>query len=205
LFFIELLNNLPNRRITDFRYIGKPFPLCVTLNKNPFPKYTVNYLPNISRHFNYWLTGTGWAEVTFANDKQTITFEVSYLSDPLSDLFEALHHLLQEETTSEKVVFADEPGEHTLVLTTIHGGNLKIEIYWSNEWEEIALVPTTVTNKEVVYEDTDTLKNFTKTVLAGIEDLLGRTTIEEYKKQWHLFEFPKDGYIKLKHFVEDAD
>ncbi|GAA4750737.1 hypothetical protein [Flavisolibacter ginsenosidimutans] len=161
----------------------------------------MNNLPNITRHFNYWLTGTGWAEVTFANDKQTITFEVSYLSDPLSDFFEALQRLLQKETTSEKVVFADEPGEHSLVLTTVSDSHLKIEVYWSDEWEEIAIVPTIVTNKKLVYQDTDTLKNFTKTVLAGIEDLLGRTTMEEYKKQWRLFEFPKDSYNKLKHLI----
>jgi hypothetical protein len=164
----------------------------------------VNYLPNITRHFNYWLTAKGWAEVTFANDKQAITFEVSYLSDPLSDLFEALHRLLEKETTSEKVVFADEPGEHSLLLTTVEDGILKVEIYWSDEWEEIAVVPPTVTNKKLVYKDTDTLTNFIKTVCLGVEELLGRTTIEEYTKQWHLFEFPQDGYNKLKHLVEDV-
>ena len=80
------------------------------------------------RHFNYRLTGTGWAEVTFATDKQAITFEVSYLSDPLSDLFEALYRLSQKETTIEKVVFAEEPGEHSLVLTNVDDESLKVEM-----------------------------------------------------------------------------
>jgi len=150
------------------------------------------------------VTGTGWAEVTFASDKQTITFEVSYLSDPLPDLFEALYRLLQRETTSEKIIFADEPGEHRLALTIVDERNLKVEIYWSDEWEEMAIVPTPVTNKQLVYEDSDTVENFSKIICIGIDDLLSRMTIEEYKKQWHLFEFPKDSYNKLKHLVEDA-
>jgi len=157
----------------------------------------------MARHFNYRLTGTGWAEVTFASDKQAITFEVSYLSDPLSDLFEALYRLSQKETTIEKVVFAEEPGEHSLVLTNVDDESLKIEIYWSDEWEEIAVV-STITNKKLIYEDTDTLENFIKTIWIGINDLLDRTTLEEYKKQWHLFEFPADSYNKLKHLVENA-
>ncbi|NTS44031.1 hypothetical protein HRG84_24340 [Flavisolibacter sp. BT320] len=164
----------------------------------------MNYLPNITRHFNYSLTGTGWAEVTFANEKQTITFEVSYLTDPLSDLFEALHRLLNKETTTEKVVFVDEPGEHSLVLAISEDGSLDIEIYWSDEWEEIAIVPPAVTNKKLVYQDTDTLTNFFRTVCIGIDELLGRTTIEEYKKQWHHFVFPQDSYNNLKHLVENA-
>jgi hypothetical protein len=34
LFFIELLNNLPGRRIMDFRYIGKPWTLAATYGKS---------------------------------------------------------------------------------------------------------------------------------------------------------------------------
>ena len=35
----------------------------------------------------------------------------------------------------------------------------------------------------------------------GIDELLNRTSIEEYKKRWHLFEFPLDTYNKLKHSI----
>lgn len=71
----------------------------------------------MTKYFFYRLTGTGWAEATFTSEKQSISFEVSYLSDPLSDLFEALYRLANGETQYEKIIFAEEPGEHSLHLT----------------------------------------------------------------------------------------
>lgn len=47
----------------------------------------------MTKYFFYRLTGTGWAEATFTSEKQSINFEVCYLSGPLSDLFEALYRL----------------------------------------------------------------------------------------------------------------
>jgi hypothetical protein len=157
----------------------------------------------MTKFFNYRLTGTGWAEATFTSEKQTLSFEVSYLSDPLSDLFEALNRLTTGETNHEKVTFAEEPGEHSLLLTK-QADNLKIEIFSSDEWEEIAIVQNTVTSKELVYSDTDTFENFTKTILAGTQDLLNKVSSSEYKKQWHLFEFPTDSFNKLKQLFKSA-
>ena len=95
----------------------------------------------MTREFNYRLTGTGWAEATFANETHSISFEVSYLSDPLSDLCEALNRLLTNESTFEKIIFAEEPGEHNLQLTKSAQNILNVEIFWSDEWEEIAIQP----------------------------------------------------------------
>ncbi len=158
----------------------------------------MNYLPNITRHFNCWLTGTGWAEITFANDKQAITFEFSYLSDPLADLYEALLRLRTNKTNIEKIIFADEPGEHCLLLTRQQNDKLKIEIFWSDEWEEMNIIPAATTKKELVYSDIDTLENFIKVICKGTQDLLERTSLEEYKAKWHLYEFPIDSFNHLK-------
>ncbi|HUC80487.1 MAG TPA: hypothetical protein VMR70_06195 [Flavisolibacter sp.] len=158
-----------------------------------------------TKHFNYWLTGTGWAEATFANENQSVTFEVSYLSDPLWDMFEALYRLLTEGTKFEKIVFAGEPGEHVLTLAIQSGGTLNIEILWNDDWEELAIQEKIVadnglvaTNKEVIYKDTDTVENFCLLVCQGIDDLLRRTSIEEYKKQWRLYDFPLSSFNQLK-------
>ena len=164
----------------------------------------MKYLPNISRHFNYQLTGLGWAKATFGNDKQIITFDVSYLSDPLFDLCEALCRLLENETRSEKIFFADEPGEHRLDLSIIETGKLRVEIYWSDDWEGTATVPTISTAKKLIYEDIDTLKDFIMIVVLGIDALLESTTIEGYKDKWHLFDFPENSYNKLKQLVQHA-
>ena len=164
----------------------------------------MNYLPNITRHFNCWLTGTGWAEITFANDKQAITFEFSYLSDPLAEMYEALLCLANNKTNNEKIVFADEPGEHCLLFTRQQNDKLKIEIFWSDEWEEMNIVPTATTKKELVYSDTDILENFIKVICEGTEDLLKRTSVEEYKAKWCLSDFPIDSFNNLKSTINSS-
>jgi len=175
--------------------------LCVTLNDSSFPNYPLTYLPNITRYFNYRLTGTGWAEATFANEKQTITFEVSYLSDPLSDLFDGLSRLINNQSDTEKVIFAEEPGEHCLIISKQDNSIVKVEIYWSDEWEEISIAYKNTSKKELVYSDYDTLKSFATVICTGIDSLLERLTLTEYKEKWHLFEFPTDSYKKLRQLL----
>ena len=67
----------------------------------------------MTNDFIYRLTGTGWADVTFSNENQTITFEASYLNDPLSDLYDSLLRLIQNESNSELILFVEDPGEHS--------------------------------------------------------------------------------------------
>src|ERR1051326_6666145 len=138
----------------------------------------------MTKHFNYWLTGTGWAEATFTSDKQNLRFEISYLSDPLFDLFIALSRLIKNESNTEKIVFAEEPGEHSLVISKQDGDEIKIEIFWSDEWEDTNNVSELQTAMELIYTDIDTLKNFTSAVCCGIDNLLERHTLAEYKEKW---------------------
>jgi hypothetical protein len=175
--------------------------VCHFKKKFASSKNLLNYLPNITRHFNCWLTGTGWAEITFANDNQTITFEVSYLSDPLAELYEALLRLTDNKTNIEKIIFADEPGEHCLLLTRQDINKIQIDIFWSDEWEEMDIVPKPTTMKKLVYSDTDTMENFIKVVCDGTEELLQRTSLEEYKTKW-CFEFPIVSFNNLKREIK---
>ena len=158
------------------------------------------------KHFNFWLTGTGWAEVTFANDKQSVNFPVSYLSDPLTDLFEALCRLAKKETVLEKIIFVDEPGERSLLLNRQNEGALAVEIIWSNEWEDAAIHSLKTAIKEnSIYSNTDTIENLGQIICIGIDDLLRRTSLQEYKKRWHFYEFPVEKYNKLKLAIQNAD
>ena len=152
----------------------------------------------MTNHFNYWLTGTGWAEVFFTSDTQNVRFELSYLSDPLADLFEGLCRLMNNQSDTERIVFAEEPGEHSLIISKFDEEKIKIEIFWSDEWEDIIEIYQTQTKKKVVYSDTDNLKNFALVICAGIDSLLERHSLTDYKEKWGLFEFPLDKYQKLQ-------
>jgi hypothetical protein len=155
----------------------------------------------MTKDFNYYLTGTGWAEVFISSDTQNIRFEISYLSDPLSELFEGLCRLINNQSDAEKIIFAEEPGEHVLIISKQNNDIIKIEIFWSDEWEEISIAYKTTNKKEIVYVDTDTLKNFAAVICIGIDSLLERLTLAEYKEKWSLFEFPIDSYKQLRQLL----
>ncbi|MBI1781797.1 MAG: hypothetical protein HYR66_10565 [Sphingobacteriales bacterium] len=155
----------------------------------------------MTTNFNYYLTGTGWAEVFFTNDKQNIRFDFSYLSDPLSDLIEGLCRLINNQSDIEKIIFAEEPGEHSLIISKQDKDTVKIEIFWSDEWEEISKAYQTTSRKELIYSDINILANFISVVCFGIDSLLDRLSLAEYKEKWHLFEFPVDSYKQLKQLL----
>ena len=113
-------------------------------------------------------------------------------------MYESLYYLQTLQTKSEKIIFAAEPGEHSLFLTRQDNDKLKIEIFWSDEWEEMEIPSKNSTKKELVYFDTDTLENFIEVVCIGTQDLLQRMTLDKYKSKWNLFDFPLDKYNKLK-------
>jgi hypothetical protein len=155
----------------------------------------------MTTHFNYWLTGSGWAEIFLTSDKQNIRFEFSYLSDPLGDLLAGLCKLINNQTETERVVFAEEPGEHSLTISKIDKENIKLEIFWNDEWEDLSKADKKQTPKELIYSDADTLKNLALVILAGIDNLLERHTLTEYEEQWSSFEFPMDKYKQLRQLL----
>jgi hypothetical protein len=153
------------------------------------------------KDFNYWLTGIGWAEAFFSSNKQNIRFELSYLSDPLNYLFVALSKMLKGESNHEKIAFWDEPGQHLLIISKPEKDNIDVAILWSDSWGVVDDADVPLSERQVVYSDTDTLSNFASVVCAGIDSLLERHTLEEYKEKWHKFPFPIDAYEQLKQVI----
>jgi hypothetical protein len=117
---------------------------------------------------------------------------------PLADLFEGLCKLINNQSDTERIAFFDEPGEHSLVISKIDKDEIKIEIFWDNEKEGINEANKLQDTGELIYSDTDTLTNLTLVICNGIDSLLGRHTLEEYKKKWVSFDFPLDTYKKLQ-------
>jgi len=145
------------------------------------------------KHFNYYLTGTGWAEVFFSNEKENIRFDISYLSNPISDLINGLLRMFNRQSETEKIDFYEEPGKHFLTITNYDTDSLTIQIYWSDSWEE-----SINSTRKLLYSDNDTLSNFSKIVCSGIDSLLERHTLKEYKERWVEHEFPNESFNELK-------
>ncbi len=123
------------------------------------------------------------------------------MSDPLSELFQGLSRLLNNQSDTEVIVFAEEPGKHALVISKQENNAVKVEIFWSDTWEEISKAYKTPSTKELLYSDTDTLQNLTSVICVGTDNFLDRQTLSEYKEKWHLFEFPIESYNKLRQLI----
>jgi hypothetical protein len=152
--------------------------------------------------FDYELIGTGWAKVTVGNNEKVAEFEVSYLSDPLSDLIESLIKLLNKKSTAEEIIFPEEPGEHSLILALGAENKLQIDIFWNDEWEQISTLYNTNSNKERIYSDSDTLINFSKAVQSCIQRLFNKHELKEYKNKWHLYNFPEGSFSELSSILQ---
>lgn len=152
-------------------------------------------------HFYYWLTGKGWAEIFISSDKQNIRFELSYLSDPLADLFKGLCRLITNKSKNERISFWDEPGEHSLVISKIGKDKIILEIFRDNEKEGINDTVDSHDKRELIYSDMDNLSNLSLVICTGIDDMLGRHSLEEYKEKWVSFDFPLEDYNKLKQLL----
>src|SRR5262245_53146087 len=88
----------------------------------------------VARHmirFTYVLTGSGWAEATLAAESQHITLRISYLSDALYDLTRAVLAILNG-TRCARVNWAEEPGEHRLLLTR-SGERIAVQVLYFPE------------------------------------------------------------------------
>jgi hypothetical protein len=152
-------------------------------------------------HFNYWLTGHGWAEVFFTNDQQEIRFEFSYLSDPLTDLIDSLLKLITGSRNESNVDFFDEPGHYRLTLTIVENINVRLELRNWAESEGIADIAKGLEASKLLFELTDTLNNVCSVVYAGILDLKNRHTEVEYFEQWLNYPFPFDKFKLLEQEV----
>ena len=128
-------------------------------------------------------------------------FEISYLSDPLADLFLALSKLLKGESDYEEVAFWDEPGLHLLVISKREESNIDVSILWSDSRGEEDSVVVPISERQVVYTDTDTLTNFASVICAGNDSLLERHTLKEYTEKWQDYPFPREKYEQLKQAI----
>jgi hypothetical protein len=120
------------------------------------------------------------------------------LSDPLADLFEGLCRLINNQTNIERIAFFDEPGEHALVVSKIAEDEIKIEIFWDKEKEGINETDKSQETGELIYSDRDTIRNLAFVICNGIDSLLERHTLIDYKEKWVSYDFPFEKYKKLQ-------
>lgn len=150
--------------------------------------------------FQYKLNGTGWADVQLKINDCECVFSPSYVSEPLVDLVESLLEMIpgfipKDELKTDVTFHWDE--EPTIVrwnLIRQEGNFIKIKIttydedFWKVELNELC-----------------NFNAFVNEVVRNLEQILSKHGLVGYKETWSGRDFPISGYLKLKHFINDAN
>lgn len=155
--------------------------------------------------FEYSLLKAGWAKVKILNENNVGgEFVFSYLSDPLHDLITTLNYLLKTANTLGFVTFAQEPGEIVFVLTGTENQKLHFEIYYHKDLVFEQDIEKIKKSFEKVYEEEDTLHDFSKLVYLEAKKLLETYGEEGYKRNWLEYDFPMHQYKELENLLKLA-
>lgn len=140
--------------------------------------------------FDYRLTGTGWAEMVLSNDVQQARVHVSYMSEPLPELLQALMRMLKGQSVFERVNFDNEGSEYDLLLTKIDCV-LRIEIIENAYF--VVLDPDMDDRCPMPVFTTYTyLRDFCEEVVRGLRKLLATMGAAGYNELWASDPFPEE-------------
>ena len=152
--------------------------------------------------FNYELTGIGWASGEIEINNQVTHFEVSYLSDPITDLINGLLSLIPgcvpEDELKTKITFEwyEEPGGLLWLLEAIEVNKLKVTI---TSYEDID--HKNETNKRIDIETECDFLEFITLVTIIFENFIKNYGFIGYRNTWCRGEFPLSGLLILKNYI----
>jgi len=159
---------------------------------------------------NYELTGIGWAKADFIMPHTNISWNFSYLSDPLPDLLKAVIEIYESKKHFAEVVFTDEPGEHRLQITRISKKDVQLSFYSHDAGfliQEITGKKKSKNNFEVIFLKIEdfahqtsyqcSLKELVVALAKAVDDLVSIVPILKYKSEWSM-SFPAKLYSKIK-------
>lgn len=140
--------------------------------------------------FTYRLLRHGWAEVTVKSGERIAPMVVSYLSDALCDLLDAVFGIVDGEDQTEAVL-EDEPGEWVWTFRRT-GGLVNIEVR--------LLDGSHSKGREVVSAATTALDLATQ-VSEESDHLLREFGEDGYRERWIEHPFPMASHLRLAQWV----
>lgn len=144
-----------------------------------------------SFHIAYQLHDAGWANVTVKYGEENYQQAVSYLHDSLKDLCDLAIALQSGGSITEaKVLFLDEPGELTLLVSAAEQSNeAEVRLIYSDDWFfsfnfNRSPQQTLWHGKVVRYELAENIRLI-------LEDIYLNIGEKEYLERWVEHPFPK--------------
>ena len=141
----------------------------------------------------YTLTGHGWAEAVVSNPDYNASMRVSYLSDALADLSNAVITIL-DGADEARASFDDEPGEYRWVFRKTGAAAYRLKILrfeelWSNEPDCKGVL---------IFEEHGTALEYGLVVRDVLADIYHRIGRKRYRRLWIEYPFPTRELIELR-------
>jgi hypothetical protein len=150
----------------------------------------------MSLQITYELAGRGWARVTLADNDQTCTLFVSFLSDALGDLLSALNMLLEGRSNTTCAMQA-EPGEYRWVMECsgdqLHLQVLRFDRNFSDRANE---------DGKLLFEAICPIHHFVRRIKMTLDNLLDTHGVSGYRAEWVNHDFPMPEYERLVQWLD---
>lgn len=136
---------------------------------------------------SYELHEHGWATAKISHGEHAATMTVSYLHDSLRELAVAVHNLSTGSSTT-RVIFMDEPGEHQIIFQKSRDDELDYEVIWFNDWDSWGL--KSLPGSEHLFKGKISLRRLKQQVNTVLWTLLEEHGESGYKERWCEHDFP---------------
>ncbi|MBX7226185.1 MAG: hypothetical protein K1X55_09140 [Chitinophagales bacterium] len=139
------------------------------------------------KSIDYELYGYGWARMKFICNDTSYDFGISYLSNPLHDLFMTLESLILKKTSKIMVSFFDEPGNNILEINQLSNNYVSVDVFFVESADV----------KIHKFSEQSLISTFAKKIIFCFDKLLSTHTLKEYVSMWG-YDFPIEQYSKLR-------
>ena len=146
-------------------------------------------------HFEFRLTGSGWARGRIAIGEQSAEVTASYLGDALADLLEAVLELC-EGATESRASWAEEPGEYRWVFERLPFG-VRVRLL------DFPHMPSDAPDKDgrLLFDEDCSLWQLASAVAAGARRTLEEHGVEGYEAEWLANPFPGEELALVEQWV----
>lgn len=153
--------------------------------------------PRLDVDFSYQLVGRGWARSEIRNGDQVARLTVSYLSDALGDLLEAVQQVLGGADVAE-LTWWEEPGEYrwrfettgdVTILTITSTSDIRREENWNDDGWDIDL--TEEGGPDVVeFRSECDITDLADAIVVAVRTLIAKDGAAGYLHRWIDHPFP---------------
>jgi hypothetical protein len=181
-----------HQQVTAQKGSSVPWILCTQAN-HPWRRSELEGTVTVFT-FTYILSGSGWSEATITDDGEALTLHVSYLSNALRDLTDAMIALMRGATHASCAWQGEDVQHEYRWIFDQDDGDVHVKIVEfdrlfsrKGDYQGTTIFSTRCPRRRLVGQ-----------VLNQLWRILTDLGFHGYKERWHMHDFPLDEYRLLE-------